>query len=99
MKPGHVEEAGERVRGFLEVMVAEAPLDQSDEVLGAELVDRWERLFASVDVDRSAARSLLFSSEDVLPIAWRGTLGCRYAFQMGAAVALLARQFADEEAS
>jgi hypothetical protein len=51
------------------------------------------------NVDRSAARSLLFSSEDVLPVAWRGRLGCRYAFQMGAAVALLARQFADEEVS
>jgi hypothetical protein len=49
VKPGHVEEAGERVRGFLEVMVAEAPLTKSDEVLGADVIDRWERLFASVE--------------------------------------------------
>ena len=59
MKPEHVEEAAGRVRGFLKVMAAEADFDQSDEVLGPELIDRWERLLVSAGVDHSTAQSLL----------------------------------------
>jgi hypothetical protein len=67
MKPEHVEEAAGRVRGFLKVMAAEADFDQSDEVLGPELIDRWERLLVSAGVDHSTARSLLVGVGDALP--------------------------------
>jgi hypothetical protein len=102
MKPEHVEEAAGRVRGFLKVMAAEADFDQSDEVLGPELIDRWERLLVSAGVDHSTARSLLVGVGDALPQGWHEIgreLGWRwFALHIGAAVALVARQLADEEA-
>jgi hypothetical protein len=96
IEPEHVTEAVAQVRLFLKKMAEEIPVDQvSDEVIGQDLRDRWERMYAELGVDRSAARSLLVSVQDVMP--WRVAGLSPMFFQAGVAVALLARKLADEQ--